>query len=377
MTAILYLHNKTGISGGERSLLNLWRNLDDGRFTPVLAIPGEGPFAEESRSCGAMVEICPVPKITPLNLAAIIKTCSILAALCKKRSIRLIHSYTPRNNLVAWAVSRILRIPVIWHERNLLYGKERDITDSFLSLPDCIICNSNAVAGRFKKNGALPLKVKVVINGVDLAIFRPGPPLPSVEDEFNPHRRRIVGIVSNFERRKGVDVFINIAAKAFKKEPDAHFLVVGGEFGDDGKGRRDELDERIVQAGLGGRVTITGFVSNVHEIIPLFDIGVAVTEKEACSRALLEMMACGKPVVAFDTGGNPELIEHLSTGIMFPFGDTESVADGIVGLLHDPDRAARMGAAARRRAESRFDITINARKTMDLYSRLLKGDGRV
>ena len=103
----------------------------------------------------------------------------------------------------------------------------------------------------------------------------------------------------------------------------------------------------------------------------MFDIGVAVTEREACSRAILEMMASGKPVVAFDTGGNAELIEHGVTGILVKFGDKKTFTRSVVDLLEDEEKRRKMSIQARRRAEEHFDVRINAQKTQEIYSELI------
>jgi glycosyltransferase involved in cell wall biosynthesis len=266
---------------------------------------------------------------------------------------------------------RILRIPVIWHERNLVFGNEKDVSRKLSFLPNRVICNSHAIAERFKRKGKLPGKVKVVLNGVDLESFRPREANKEIIDRFRIDSKRVVGLVSNLGKRKMPEYLLDICPHVLKRSPDTLFIIVCGEFGENDRGRKAELEAMASSLGVSDHVIFTGFVSNVSEIIQVFDIGVAVTEKEACSRAILEMMASGKPVVAFQTGGNAELIEHGVTGILVNFGDRKTLASAVVDLVQDEQGRREMGIRARYRAEDHFDVGINAKKTQEIYSELI------
>ena len=118
-------------------------------------------------------------------------------------------------------------------------GGEEDISKKFLFLPDRVICNSRAVAGRFERGGKLPEKVRVILNGVDLEKFR------VQGSEFREHM--IVGIVSNLTKRKRVEFFLEAASKISVKTDNVSFLVVGGEFGNENSGRMEKLKHTMVK----------------------------------------------------------------------------------------------------------------------------------
>jgi glycosyltransferase involved in cell wall biosynthesis len=149
-------------------------------------------------------------------------------------------------------------------------------------------------------------------------------------------------------------------------------LIVGGEFGDSGLGRKKELEGKAKMLGLKKHVTFTGFLSNIADIIQIFDVGVNVTEREACSRAILEIMATGKPVVAFDTGGNSELIKNDVTGKLVKFGDIVGLADSISDLLKDDEKKKKMGKFARKIIKTKFNVKMNTDQTENIYFELLK-----
>jgi len=170
---ILYLHNKSEISGGERSLLNLWSNLNKKKYKPYLVIPSEGQFGNEANKQGVEILNLCVPKLNLRNIKRIIQCIITLRRYIIVNKINIIHSYTPRNNILGAFAGKISGVPIIWHERNLIFGKEKDISKRFMLLPEIIICNSAAVAERFKKKNRMPNKVQTILNGVDVSKFLP------------------------------------------------------------------------------------------------------------------------------------------------------------------------------------------------------------
>lgn len=370
MRKILYLHNKDDIGGGEISLLNLWKNLDREKFEPYLILPEEGQLSQLARDNGLAVNICPVPKISVFNAFKIAGCVKFINSYIKTNKIDLLHSYSPRNNIIGAVCAKNTKIPIIWHERNMIFGKEKDITRTFLSVPDAVICNSNAIARRFEHNGKLPEKVNTILNGVDINFYRPGfPENDGQKIDFGGDK--VVGLVSNLNRRKNVDFFLHVASRVAGRRDDVVFVVVGGEFA--GEKSLDGLVEEAARLGLEQKVIFPGFVPDVRPYVGAFDVSVNVTHREACSRAILESMACAKPVIAFNEGGNPELIDDARTGMLVETGDLEAFSRSVIELLENDDKRRMMGEAARKRVEEKFDVRKNASATQELYSRLIRG----
>src|SRR5262249_56097602 len=94
-----------------------------------------------------------------------------------------------------------------------------------------------------------------------------------------------------------------------------------------------------------------------------------------CWTVVGESLASGLPVVATDVGGNGEAVEEGVSGFLVPAGDATAIAGRLIDLLRDEPLRARMGEAARRRAE-RFSLDETVRTTEALYDRLLAAKGR-
>ncbi|MBU4333349.1 MAG: glycosyltransferase family 4 protein [Candidatus Omnitrophica bacterium] len=368
---ILYIHNKTQISGGETSLMNLWENMDRKAFNLFLAIPEKGKLSEYARSLNMKVVLLKIPKISLLHCFSIVRALISLISLIKTNKIDIIHSYSPRNNILGAIAGKLLGKPIIWHERNLPFGNEKDISRQLLFLPDMIICNSKAVAKRFETNNNIPVKVKTILNGVNVKRFSTNSNTDTFRHKFNLDRRKVVGIISNLNKRKNVDYFIDIAAKIAQKRKDVQFVIVGDTF-EEQNNRFEELNKIISNLGLKDHFTFTKFVDDMPEILSCFNISVHVTEKEACSRAILESMACGKPVVALNDGGNPELIENEISGILVEPNNLDKFTETLNSLLDNDHLCSKLGEMARKRIIELFDINVNTKLTEDMYKSLYK-----
>lgn len=368
---ILYLHNQSEISGGERSLLGLWQNLDRRRFNVFVILPQDGPLAQKAKELGVDVSFFSFPQVHPFNLFSCFKACAFLKNYCRRHAIQLIHSYGPRNNVIAsWAVKR-LGIPVIWHERNIPVDGEADITKKMFRLPDAVICNSRAVANRFREaKGDIPFKAHVIYNGVDLVRFFPHNRDCFLEKKLDLENKLVVGIVTNLSIRRRVEKFLEVAGLIHLQMPDVKFMIIGGEFGEASRGRGQLIRERIEQLKLENAIIMTGFQEEVIPYLSLCDVVCHVTHRDACSRSVLEAMACAKAIVAINDGGNPELIENHISGILIDGCDALQYAQEVIRMLKDSELRNSLGHAARQRVAKFFDIQTNAQATQKLYEAL-------
>ena len=152
--------------------------------------------------------------------------------------------------------------------------------------------------------------------------------------------------------------------------PTAEFRLIGAAlFGEDHYELR--LREQVSRSNIGHAVEFCGFCDDVHDRIARLDILVhASVTGEPFGQVLIEGMAAGKPVVATNGGGVPEIVVDGVTGILVPMGDSSAMAAAIERLLGDPPLAARMGAAGRDRVAASFTIRQTAARVEAVYSHL-------
>ncbi len=174
----------------------------------------------------------------------------------------------------------------------------------------------------------------------------------------------VVGILGRLDPVKGHEDVIAAARLLGEDLPDARFAAAG-----DGA-----LREPLARAAaaLGGRFVFRGYVPDALRFISDCRVGVVASRgSEAVSRAALEWMSLGRPVVATKVGCLPELVEDGVTGVLVPPGDPKALAQAVAALLEDPARAQAMGRAGRERFLQRFTIDSFADRTEELYRKAL------
>jgi glycosyltransferase involved in cell wall biosynthesis len=349
--------------------------MDRNRYNIELFLPDEGPLSQIAGEMGIDVNIFGIPSICIANGGRLFSCFADMRKFVRDNHIDLVHSYSPRNNVLSAAVCRFARIPCVWHERNMIYGEEVDITRRYISMPDAVICNSEAVAERFRVNGKIPSKVRVIHNGVDTRKYRPGIETGDLEKELGINNRKVVGLLGNLSERKRVRYFLEAATLVAGEMPETLFLIVGGPFGEDEDERMEELRDVVSRAGLRDNVLFTGFREDVRKYLALFDISAHVAVKEACSRAIIESMACAKPVVAMKDGGNAEIVADGDSGFLTHPADMDAFVGKLLFLLKDENARTAMGGRGREIAMRRFDVRSNADRTCGLYEELMEKKG--
>jgi glycosyltransferase involved in cell wall biosynthesis len=204
-----------------------------------------------------------------------------------------------------------------------------------------VITNCDAGANRLRLERVPARKIAVVRNGLDIDAF----PARRMN-----HAPRKVVVVANLRREKGHDLLIDAAADVLREFPDASFEFVG-----DGADRA-RLEAHTAARGLSKAIAFLGHRDDVVDRLAAADMFVLPSRSEACSNALLEAMAAGLPIVATTIGGNLEVIDDGSSGLLVP-PSSEALATAIRRLMADPQASARFGEAARTAATTRYSFS--------------------
>lgn len=204
---------------------------------------------------------------------------------------------------------------------------------------------------------------------VDLARFRPGPSAPAARARLGlAAGDRVVGTVARVQPQRRFDLLLAAAARWLHGDPRARLVVVGRGT------RRAELAERpAARLGIADRVVFAGHVdAGYPELLRALDVFTLLAPgSDGTCRAALEAAATGLPAVVTARGALPEIVRPGETGLVVP-EDPDALARAWQELLASPERRARMGAAARRRAESRFAPARLAAEVEALYARALR-----
>jgi L-malate glycosyltransferase len=204
----------------------------------------------------------------------------------------------------------------------------------------------------------VPNDIRVIYNFVNTEMYRP------IEDRSNDEKRLMH--ISNFRPVKRVTDCIRVLA-GVRKEVPAHLYMVG-----DGPDR-PEAHRLARELGLDGHVTFMGKQDHVERLFPKMHALLMPSEMESFGLAALEAMACGVPTVATRVGGVPELITDGVDGFLEGVGDIERLAARVTRLLTDETCHARISAAARETALTRFCAGKLIPRYEEYYEELLAG----
>ena len=365
---VLFVDQSGELGGGELSLFDIARHRSP--ECNVLLF-GEGRFEDRLKAAGIHVAVLSHAK----KLVAFKKSATITLASAPRllEFFRLVGSVTwqackcdviyansQKAFIVACGVAFLTRRPLIWHLRDMLTSEHfskstRSIATRMANrFARIVVANSAATAQAFKEAGG-KAPVVVIYNGFDPAQFnRPSAFLDreALATEIGSGDHPIVGVFGRLADWKGQHVAIK--AMCFLK--DTHLILVGSAlFGE--QNYEDSLRKMVAEVGLTKRVHFLGFQDDVSRLMSSMDIVLHTsTAPEPFGRVVVEGMLAGKPVIATNCGGVPEIIDDGKDGILVPPNDPGALSAAIADLLGAPVRAKELARLGRDAAIRRFSL---------------------
>jgi sugar transferase (PEP-CTERM/EpsH1 system associated) len=214
-------------------------------------------------------------------------------------------------------------------------------------------------------------KLEVVANGIDTDLFERTNGREDVRRALGiAPDAPVLGTVGRLNEVKRQDLLIRSFAQVRKRIPDAHLVLVG-----DGP-MRDSLQKLVKDLSLDASVHFASYQSQPERYLQAMDVFALTSHSEGMPLAILEAWAAGLPVVASAVGGVPDLVDHGRNGLLFFSGDESILADFVVELISDPQRAGRLGAAGRQEVASRYSLQRMAADYQRHYLQLLSARDR-
>ena len=225
---------------------------------------------------------------------------------------------------------------------------------------------SEAIRRKVMDERHVPSHKAVTIHyGVDPQRFRPGQSHSLRKELGLGKKQKILGTVARLTTQKGHCYLIEAAPRIVEAYPEAHFVFAG-----DGP-LRSELESQTRRVGLEDHVHFLGFRSDVRELMNDFDVFILPSLWEGLPNVVLEVMACGKPVVATSVDGTPEAVVHGQTGLLVPPRDTVALASAVIDILADGRKLKTMGMRGRKRVEETFSLKKQIDAFVNLYEKLV------
>jgi len=356
---VLHTEASTGLGGQELRILAEARWLGEHGWDALIACQPASRLLAEARRAGLPAAAVAMRGAT--DARALLR----LRRLMRARGVALVHTHSSVDSWLGALAARSCGLPVVRSRHVSIPVSRRGVL--VYRLAHRVITSGEAVRAIVVGAGIPAARVVSIPPGVDTRRFHAGVSGRAVREELGlAGGGPVIGLVANVRGSKGHNVFLEAAAAVLRDAPDARFLIVG-----DGVGF-DEVRHRVGEAGLGGRVLMTGFRRDVPEVMAALDVLVLPSIKsEATSQVIPQALAVGTPVVASSVGGSPELVRDGETGRLVPPGDAGALAAAIVALLRDPAAARAMARAGQAMVQARFTLDAAMARTTALYRELL------
>lgn len=289
-------------------------------------------------------------------------------ALARGIKADVIYANTARGALYAAPAGLLSGRPFIWHVRDFSFTEAGTWMDRPLKwlvsrCASAVVANSAATANQLPDFA----RVRVIHNGIDLTTLDHTSSSAEARQRLGlPAKAQIVGMLARLRPWKGQARFIRIASQVLRELPDTYFVIAGGDPFGVNDGYAMKLRGWVEELGIADKLTFTGQLPEVAEMLMAMDLFVHPGEPEPFGLVNLEAMAMGKPVVAFAHGALPEIVEQDVTGVLVPPGDEDACAAAIVEMLRTPTRMEALGTAGRARVESLFQIDSTVRAVDEL-----------
>lgn len=351
---IVCFHQSADLYGSDRSFLQVVEYLvTSGRFSKItVVLPRTGPLSEKLELLGVEIKIMELSLLSKTYLKKLQWGKILFPLLRFSQKKKLIEQYDVLyvNTSVImdfYVMAPFLSLRKILHIREIPAGWLGKMLSAFISKSDAlVIFNSESTRRSFAQ-----FRKSVVIHNA----FE-GFPFDLRGDSANeagsgPLKVLLIGRINTW---KGQDFAIDALAKL--GTPSVHLRIVGST----AAGNEDllvHLKQKAAALGLGNQVEFVDFIENPAEEYKNADVVIVPSIKpEPFGRIAIEAMSVGKPVIAANHGGLPEIVEHDRNGFLFSPGDIESFNGFLRIYIQDKSLLRRHGIASREIFMEKFSI---------------------
>lgn len=351
------------VGGIERRLVTVLPRLKRRGWNPTLyCVRERGPLAQELEQAGVPVIVVPFrSRLSPVGLRR-------LSAQFRARSTELVHSHMYRSNVPATIAARMAGTKAIFAQIHNVdtweTPRQRSLDRWLCRWRTGIIAVSGSVQRDVVQNLRLSeSRVPVLYNGIDTERFRP-------DAEKRASTRAALGleptetavlVPARLHPQKNPFGMLAAWQEALPAAPGRATLLFAGDGGE-----RERLAADIEDRKLGGSVRLLGSRDDMDALYNAADAIALPSFKEGFSNAIVEALACGKPVLATDVGGNAEAISSPAVGWIVPSGDVSALAQALADLLRRGPALEEFAEPCRRRGLV-FSIDAMIDETHRLY----------
>ncbi len=348
---LLIFESSTAVGGQELAVLLHAQGLRKRGHELTLVVEPGSPIEDLARREGL-----------PLQRLCMQKWCYPSALWRVRRLIRglrpdIVHVNSSRDSWIASLAGRMINPrPPIVRTRHISTPLNQSLTTRWLyhRLLDKVIVTGGELTrrGLIERDGMAPERVAAFPIGIDVSHFKPGTPTNNLREELGlPASEQLVGLISYLRSYKGLEYFIDAAARVVAQQKGVTFVISG-------RGPEEErLRRRIAEQGVGHRVRMLGYREDLLNVFHSLDLFVIPSvEGDTIPQVLMQALAVGLPVISTTVGSIPDVVRNGETGFVVPPRDAVALAERIHYLLGRDDLRWQMGEAGRALVERSYSI---------------------
>ncbi|MEF9437413.1 MAG: glycosyltransferase family 4 protein [Candidatus Mariimomonas ferrooxydans] len=363
---ILHTEASLGWGGQEIRIVQESIELTKRGYHILIACQKGSQIAKQAAAAG--LTVFTIPMRFTCDPVAIIKFLRII----KTEKVDIVHTHSSKDSWIAGIAGRLSKIPVV-RSRHLStpVGKSWHTTFVYRYLAVIIITSGTHIKeALITRNNLDPGKIISIAAGVDLERFD----IENISgikilDEFGLNDAfPIVGMVAILRSWKGHNYLLEAVLRVVATYPKARFLIVGNgpAYG--------TINREIIDLGIKKSVIMTDFRNDIPEIMAALDILVLPSyASEATSQVIPQAFAMGKPVIATNVGGLPEIIEDGITGLLIPPKNRDAISDAIIWMAGHIEKANEMAMRGREKILKYYTLKTMIDRTAEIYH-YLKSD---
>lgn len=353
-----------GIHGVTTWFLETLPAFDRARIDPSLYIlqPWH-PVAERFEALGVPLRCFGRAKSDPRSLVDVL-------GFLGRENVDVLHLCGLKSLLIGRVAARLKGCPTVAHFHDTIPspGWMRGLQRRLAPWTAAAIAVSHSVRDWTIEEYALPPeRIEVVYNGhvIEPFVTPAEGARKRIRAELGLEERPVIGVIGRIDHNKGQQSLISALPRLLERCPEAMLLVIG-----EGS-ERGACEALVRRKGLATAVRFTGFRQDVPELLAAIDVVALPSLSEGFPFVAIEAAAAGRPLVAFRTGGVPELVRHETTGLLVPPGDVAGLVDGLARVLHDANLRHRLGEQGQRHVEQ-FAVSRHVRHLEALYARIAR-----
>ena len=375
---VMHLIATNFYGGPEKQIVEHLKRLNNGRYQGTLASFLEGGDPNETLE---QAEIARLRKFgIPMSSRFDIRALWNLIQVLRHEKIDLLCTHGYKSTVMGWWAGRRVGIPVVAFSRG--YTAENPkvafyewLDRRFLKRVNGIIFVSEGQRKRLESFGIRGRRSWVVRNAVAADSSRnplSGDLRKEVFERLGiPSGVEMVVSAGRLSPEKGHQFLVEAIGMLQGSSNKTHFVFCG-----EGPCQK-ELETRSKELGISEICHFVGFRRDLKEIFQAMDLMVLPSLTEGLPNVILEVFACGKPVVATEVGGVPEIVEDGVNGILVPPGRSKLLAEAIKNFLATPEKRRMMGEAGYQKVKSEFTFESQTKKLESIYLEVLNRGRRV